>query len=72
MIPAPPPYVSDLEAMLYYRGLPSKPRLIARTGSPWPWEAPNDPEAPSGPDAYPPAQGAQVPGRTQDPRDLGG
>ncbi|KAI0290308.1 hypothetical protein BC826DRAFT_1106543 [Russula brevipes] len=62
MIPALRPHVSDLEAMLYYRGLPSKPRLIARTGSPWPWEAPTDPEAPSGPDAYPPLRELRFPG----------
>jgi hypothetical protein len=31
--------------MLYYRGLPSNPRLIARTGFTW--------EAPTGPEAYP-------------------
>jgi hypothetical protein len=44
MIPTPPPHVSDMEAMLYYRGLPSNPRLIARTGEPWPWETLSDPE----------------------------
>ena len=43
--PSPPPRVSELEAMLYYRGLPSNPRLIARTGEPW--------YPPSGPEAYP-------------------
>jgi hypothetical protein len=41
----PPPRISKLEAQLYYDGLPSKPRLIARTGPSW--------EAPSGPEAYP-------------------
>ena len=42
--PAPLPPVSELEATRYYWGLPSNPRLIARTGRPWypPW----------GPEAY--------------------
>ncbi|KAI0290306.1 hypothetical protein BC826DRAFT_1027636 [Russula brevipes] len=44
MIPTRLPHVSDMEAMLYYRGLPSNPRLIARTGEPWPWENLSDPE----------------------------
>jgi len=35
--------MSELEAKLYYNGLPSKPRLIARTGLPW--EASSDPQA---------------------------
>ncbi|KAH9953289.1 hypothetical protein BGW80DRAFT_1476906 [Lactifluus volemus] len=30
-----PPRVSELEGKCYYRGLPSSPRLIARTGAPW-------------------------------------
>ena len=41
---SPLPCLSDLEAKLYYYGLPSRPVLIARTGSLW--------EAP-GPEAYP-------------------
>ncbi|KAH9017756.1 hypothetical protein EDB83DRAFT_2437067 [Lactarius deliciosus] len=41
--PSLPP-VSDQEAKLYYTGLPSKPVLVARTGS-TPWEAPTGPEA---------------------------
>ncbi|KAH8980630.1 hypothetical protein EDB86DRAFT_514224 [Lactarius hatsudake] len=41
--PSLPP-VSDQEAKLYYAGLPSKPVLVARTGS-TPWEAPTGPEA---------------------------
>ena len=41
--PSPPPPVSELEATQYYWGLPSKPRLIARTGEPW--------DPPSGPRA---------------------
>ncbi|KAI0281081.1 hypothetical protein BC826DRAFT_1072231, partial [Russula brevipes] len=44
VIPTRLPHVSDMEAMLYYRGLPSNPRLIARTGEPWPWENLSDPE----------------------------
>jgi len=42
--PSPPPRISPVEAKHYYHGLPSKPRLIARTGAPWypPW----------GPEAY--------------------
>ena len=37
--PSPLPPVSELEAMQYYWGLPSKPQLIACTGRPWypPW-----------------------------------
>ncbi|KAH9164873.1 hypothetical protein EDB89DRAFT_2014775 [Lactarius sanguifluus] len=41
--PSLPP-VSDQEAKLYYTGLPSKPVLVARTGS-IPWEASTGPEA---------------------------
>ncbi|KAH9915507.1 uncharacterized protein B0H18DRAFT_1041564 [Fomitopsis serialis] len=40
-----PPRISDEEAKLYYPGLPSRPILVARTGSTW--------EAPTGPEAYP-------------------
>jgi hypothetical protein len=32
----------EMEAKLYYAGLPSKPVLVARTGIPW--EAPTGPE----------------------------
>ena len=32
-----------MEAKLYYTGLPSRPALAARTGTPW--KAPTDPEA---------------------------
>jgi len=39
-----PPRVSAVEAEHYYHGLPSKPRLIARTGASW--------DPPSGPEAY--------------------
>ncbi|KAH9020308.1 hypothetical protein EDB85DRAFT_531516 [Lactarius pseudohatsudake] len=42
--PSPPPPPSKLEACTYYAGLPSRPRLIARTGIPW--------EEPTGPEAY--------------------
>ncbi|KAH9047194.1 hypothetical protein EDB84DRAFT_524333 [Lactarius hengduanensis] len=42
--PSPPPPPSKLEAYTYYAGLPSRPRLIARTGTPW--------EEPTGPEAY--------------------
>ncbi|KAH8981224.1 hypothetical protein EDB86DRAFT_447202 [Lactarius hatsudake] len=42
--PTPPPPASKLEAWSYYAGLPSRPRLIARTGIPW--------EEPTGPEAY--------------------
>ncbi|KAH9017750.1 hypothetical protein EDB83DRAFT_2298802 [Lactarius deliciosus] len=42
--PTPPPPASKLEAWSYYAGLPSRPRLIARTGTPW--------EEPTGPEAY--------------------
>jgi hypothetical protein len=45
---------SELEAQLYYDGLPSKPRLIARTGPSW--------EAPSGPEAYPRLKELKIPG----------
>ncbi|KAJ7760931.1 hypothetical protein B0H16DRAFT_1661939 [Mycena metata] len=43
LLPSFPP--SDLESALYYRGLPSNPRLVARTGAPWslptgPWQIP--------------------------------
>ncbi|KAH8111892.1 hypothetical protein DFH11DRAFT_1707064, partial [Phellopilus nigrolimitatus] len=34
-----------MEATFYYAGLPSRPLLVARTGTPW--------EAPRGPEAYP-------------------
>ncbi|TFY73127.1 hypothetical protein EWM64_g10885 [Hericium alpestre] len=40
----PPPRVSDEETKLYYAGLPSKPVLVARTGT-TPYEAPTGPEA---------------------------
>ena len=43
--PPPPPRVSEREAVQYYRGLYSNPRLIARTGKPW--------IPPSGPEEYP-------------------
>ena len=43
-----------MEAQLYYDGLPSKPRLIARTGPSW--------EAPSGPEAYPRFKELKIPG----------
>jgi hypothetical protein len=43
--PSPPPPVSEMDAKLYYKGQPSEPRLVARTGPPL--------EAPSGPEAYP-------------------
>jgi hypothetical protein len=43
-VPPLPPRVSAAEAEHYYNGLPSKPRLIARTGAPW--------DPPSGPEAY--------------------
>ena len=46
-IPSPAPRLSDLEARFYYYGLPSKPVLVARTGS-TPWEVP------TGPWAFPP------------------
>ena len=39
--PSPPPHLSDLEARFYYFGLPSKPVLVARTGS-IPWEIPTN------------------------------
>ncbi|KAH9051592.1 hypothetical protein EDB83DRAFT_2226108 [Lactarius deliciosus] len=42
--PTPPPPPSKWEACTYYAGLPSRPRLIARTGTPW--------EEPTGPEAY--------------------
>ncbi|KAI0267791.1 hypothetical protein BC834DRAFT_968701 [Gloeopeniophorella convolvens] len=42
--PSPLPRVSDEEAKLYYAGLPSRPVLIARTGS-TPWKAPTGLEA---------------------------
>lgn len=41
--PRPPP-VSDEEARLYYAGLPSRPLLVARTGT-TPFELPTGPEA---------------------------
>ena len=44
----PLPHFSELEATQYYWGLPSNPRLIARTGGPW--------DPPSGPEAYPRAK----------------
>ena len=39
--PSPPP---EMETKFYYIGLPSKPVLIARTGT-TPWKAPAGPEA---------------------------
>ena len=50
----PPPRISESEAQLYYSGLPSNPRLIARTGSPW--------EAPSGPESSPRPKELRTPG----------
>ncbi|KAJ7760913.1 hypothetical protein B0H16DRAFT_1812172 [Mycena metata] len=46
-LPSFPP--SDLESALYYRGLSSNPRLVARTGAPWylpkgPWQIPKPKE----------------------------
>ena len=41
--PPTPPYLSDVESRFYYSGLPSKPALIARTGSAL-WEVPTGPE----------------------------
>jgi len=38
-----PPHLSETESRLYYYGLPSEVRLIARTGS-TPWEEPTGPE----------------------------
>ncbi|KAJ7760921.1 hypothetical protein B0H16DRAFT_1719628 [Mycena metata] len=40
---------SDFESALYYHGLPSNPRLVARTGAPWylpmgPWQIPKPKE----------------------------
>jgi len=52
--PSTPPCISKLEAKLYYAGLPSEPRLIARTGPLW--------EAPSGPEAYPRLKELRIPG----------
>ena len=40
-IPSPPPRLSDMEAKFYYFDLPSKPVLVARTGS-TPWKEPTD------------------------------
>ncbi|KAG8972565.1 hypothetical protein FRC05_009798 [Tulasnella sp. 425] len=40
-LPSPP---SEMEAKFYYAGLPSAPRLVARTST-TPWEAPTGPEA---------------------------
>ncbi|KZT04518.1 uncharacterized protein LAESUDRAFT_298724 [Laetiporus sulphureus 93-53] len=40
-LPSPP---SEKEAMFYYSGLPSGPRLVARTGT-TPWKEPTGPEA---------------------------
>lgn len=40
--PLSPP--SETEAKYYYYGLPSRPTLVARTGT-TPWEAPTSPEA---------------------------
>jgi hypothetical protein len=42
--PSSPPHLSDTEARLYYYGLPSKPALVARTGS-TPWVEPTGLEA---------------------------
>lgn len=55
--PSPPPGVSPIEAKHYYHGLPSKPRLIARTGAPW--------YPPSGPEPYLPFKELRIPGQHQ-------
>ena len=39
-----PPSVAKLEAIFYYSGLPSGPKLVSRTG-PIPWKPPTGPEA---------------------------
>jgi len=52
--PSPPPRISKLEARRYYAGLPSKPRLIARTGLSW--------EEPFGPEEYPQLKELKIPG----------
>ena len=44
-----------MEAKHYYNGLPSKPRLIARTGAPW--------YSPSGPEAYLRIKELRIPGQ---------
>ncbi|KAF8958833.1 hypothetical protein BDZ97DRAFT_1840183 [Flammula alnicola] len=53
--PPLPPRVSAAEAEHYYHGLPSKPRLIARTGAPW--------HPPSGPEAYLRCKELRIPGQ---------
>jgi len=55
--PSPPPGVSPIEAKHYYHGLPSKPRLIARTGTPW--------YPPSGPEPYLRFKELRIPGQHQ-------
>ncbi|KAH9955048.1 hypothetical protein BGW80DRAFT_1258334 [Lactifluus volemus] len=52
--PSLPPRVSELEGKCYYRGLPSSPRLIARTGAPW--------YPPTGPEAYTRIRELRIPG----------
>jgi len=52
---SPPPRVSPAEAEHYYNGLPSKPRLIARTGAPW--------YPPLGPGAYLRVKELRIPGQ---------
>ena len=47
--PSPPPRVSDLEAKIYYEGLPSRPVLIARTDSPWDGAQPGGTQAQGAP-----------------------
>ncbi|KAF8970307.1 hypothetical protein BDZ97DRAFT_1753925 [Flammula alnicola] len=54
-LPPLPPRVSAAEAEHYYNGLPSKPRLIARTGAPW--------DPPSGPEAYLRCKELRIPGQ---------
>jgi hypothetical protein len=54
-VPTLPPRVSTLEAEHDYNELPSKPRLIARTGAPW--------DPPSGPEAYLQSKELRIPGR---------
>ena len=49
------PRISPMEAEHYYHGLPSKPRLIARTGAPWP--------PPSRPLAYLRVKELRIPGK---------
>ena len=52
---SPPAHPSDQEANLYYYGLPSRPVLVARTGSPW--------DAPTSPDQYPRPKQLRIVGR---------